>query len=90
MLSREDTPVYEPIVIAQSVVIWRAYDGVVRSKLYALLAHWVSTRVTVASTSRSTLWGERGCNKFVPVLGGDGTKIAAPGDLFDQPPDETN
>ena len=34
--------------------------------------------------------GERGCNKFVPVLGGDGTKIAPPRDLFDQAPDEMN
>ena len=33
-------------------------------------------------------WGGRGCHKFVPVLGGDGTKIAPPGDLFDQPPGE--
>ena len=31
-------------------------------------------------------WGEGGCNKFVPVLGGDGTKIASTGDIFDQPP----
>ena len=31
-------------------------------------------------------WGERGCNKYVPVLGGDGTKIAPTGDIFDQPP----
>ena len=32
--------------------------------------------------------GGRGCNKFVPVLGGDGTKTVPPGDLFDQPPGE--
>ena len=31
-------------------------------------------------------WGGRGCRKFVPVLGEDGTKIAPPGDIFDQPP----
>ena len=32
-------------------------------------------------------WGAgRGCNKFVPVLGGDGTKIAPTGNIFDQPP----
>ena len=30
----------------------------------------------------------RGCRKFVPVLGGDGTKIVPPGDIFDQPPGE--
>ena len=31
-------------------------------------------------------WGGRGCNIFVPVLGGNGTKIAPSGDMFDQPP----
>ena len=30
--------------------------------------------------------GGRGCNIFFPVLGGDGTKIAHTGDIFDQPP----
>ena len=33
-------------------------------------------------------WGGRGCQKYVPVLGGDGTKIATPGDIFDQPSGE--
>ena len=28
------------------------------------------------------------CHKFVSVLGGDGTKIASPGNIFDQPPSE--
>ena len=36
--------------------------------------------------TRSTIWGGgRGCNKFVLVLGGNGTKIAPTGDMFDQP-----
>ena len=40
-------------------------------------------------TESFNIWGGgRGCNKFFPVLGGDGTKIAPPGDLFDQPPGE--
>ena len=30
--------------------------------------------------------GGGGCHKFVPVLGGDGTRIAPPGEIFDQPP----
>ena len=30
-------------------------------------------------------WGRAGCDKFVPVLGGNGTKIAPTGDIFDQP-----
>ena len=30
--------------------------------------------------------GRRGCNNFVPVLRGDGTKIVPTGDIFDQPP----
>ena len=38
--------------------------------------------------SRSTIGGGRGCNKFVPVLGGDGTRMAPPGDLYDQSPRE--
>ena len=38
--------------------------------------------------TRSTIGGGRECNIFVPVLGVDGTKIASPGDLFDQPPFE--
>ena len=29
--------------------------------------------------------GGRGCNNFVPVLGGDGTKIAPTGDIFNKP-----
>ena len=33
-------------------------------------------------------WRGRGCSKFVSVLGGDGTKIAPLGDLFDQPSGE--
>ena len=37
--------------------------------------------------SRSMIGGGgRGCHIPPPVLGGDGTKIAPPGDLFDQPP----
>ena len=32
--------------------------------------------------SRSAI---EGCRKFVPVLGGGGTKIASTGDIFDQP-----
>ena len=38
--------------------------------------------------SRSTIEGRRGCHKFVPVLGEDGTKIAPSEDLFDQPTGE--
>ena len=30
--------------------------------------------------------GGRGYNKFVPVLGGNGTKIAPTGDILGQPP----
>ena len=34
--------------------------------------------------------GGGGCHKFVPILGGDGTKIAPPGDIFDQLPGKMN
>ena len=34
---------------------------------------------------KTTTIGEgRGCNKFVPVLGGNGTKIAPTEDIFDE------
>ena len=35
-----------------------------------------------AGLKDSDRWG---CRKFVPVLGRDGTKIAPPGDIFNQP-----
>ena len=41
-----------------------------------------------AFMSRSTIGEGWGYHKFVPVLGRDGTKIAPPGDLFDQSPGE--
>ena len=31
-------------------------------------------------------WGGRGCRIFVPVLAGNGTKKAPPGETFGQPP----
>ena len=37
-------------------------------------------------TDKFNDWGGRGCNIFVPVMGGNGTKIAPTGDRFDQPP----
>ena len=45
-------------------------------------------RVGVGGRRSSCDWGGRGCRKIVPVLGGDGTKIAPPGDIFDQSPGE--
>ena len=38
--------------------------------------------------TRSTNEGGSGCNKFVPVLRGKGTKIAPTGYIFDQLPGE--
>ena len=36
--------------------------------------------------TRSTIEGGRGCNEFVPVSRGNGTKLAPTGYIFDQPP----
>ena len=44
--------------------------------------------VPVPVPTRSTIKGGRGCNNFVPVLGGDGTKTSPTGDIFDKPPGE--
>ena len=38
--------------------------------------------------TRSTIERGRGCNEFVPVLRGNGTKIAPTGDICDQLPGE--
>ena len=35
-------------------------------------------------------WGGRGCRTFVPVLGGEPTKIPPPGDMLDQYPGQMN
>ena len=40
----------------------------------------------VATSDPFNDWGEAGNSNFVPVLGGDGTKIAPTGDIFGQPP----
>ena len=43
----------------------------------------------VVGREAQRLWeGGGGRHQFVPVLGEDGTKIAPPGNLFDQPPGE--
>ena len=41
-----------------------------------------------AGETRSTIGEGQGCNDFVPVLGGNATKIVPTGDIFDQPPDQ--
>ena len=46
-------------------------------------------RLLASSNESFNDWGGgRGCHKFVPVLGGDGTKIDPHGDLRDQPSSE--
>ena len=43
-----------------------------------------------AAESFNDWGGGRGFHNFVSVLEGDGPKIAPPGDIFEQPPGETN
>ena len=54
--------------------------GLMNDIFVPLVNHWLA--------SRSMTGGGWGCHKFAPVLGGDGTKIVRPGDIFDQPPGE--
>ena len=51
-------------------------------------AEWLARENIKRLTTRSTIEGWGGCNKFVPVLGGDGTKRSPTGDIFDQSPGE--
>ena len=46
---------------------------------------WAGTLLRMSGGPVQRL-GWRGCNKFLPVLGGNGTKIAPTEDIFDQPP----
>ena len=46
----------------------------------------VSSKGVAEARQVQRLGGGRGCNIFVPVLGGNGTKIAPTGDRFDQTP----
>ena len=50
------------------------------------MEHTDFTCVVILSPPRSTIEEGRGCNNFVPVLIGNGTKIDPIGDIFDQPP----
>ena len=51
---------------------------------HAVMCHLIHTHTHTHDPFND--WGGRGCNKFVPVLGGNGTKIAPTWDIFDQPP----
>ena len=53
---------------------------------YSAFIQYSKVMLSRMVASRSTIGGGRGCNKFVPVLGGNSTKIAPTGDIFDQPP----
>ena len=46
----------------------------------------IVTLQIIRPMSRLTIGGGGGCNKFVPVLGRNGTKTAPTGDIIDQPP----
>ena len=50
----------------------------------------MSRRTNILTTSDpfNDWGGGRGCNKFVPVLGENGTEITPTEDIFDQPPSQ--
>ena len=49
------------------------------------LIGWLLSPFPSSTVESFNDWGGWGCRKFVPVFGGDGTKNASPGDIFDQP-----
>ena len=57
----------------------------------ALYSFRNTRKVTISTVSVESFsdWGG-GCRKFVPVLGGGGTKIASTGDIVDQPSGEVS
>ena len=49
-----------------------------------VVRHHLFPQKPPGSESFNDWGGGRGCHKIVPVLGGDGTKIAPTGGIFDQ------
>ena len=65
--------------------VWDAMEPALRARLGSVTLHDAETSLEPFND-----WGGRGCHNLVPVLEGDGMKIASPGDVFDQPPGEIN
>ena len=66
------------------------YEISMYTAICAVSPNGVNSRVRVRSETRSTIERGRGCNKIVPVLRGNGTKIAPTGDICVQPPGEVS
>ena len=67
---------------------FKQHEGVDFSETFApnVSSSCVRLLSAIACEDKFNDLGGRGCNIFVPVLGGNGTKIAPTGDIFDQPP----
>ena len=65
------------LVLCVTNVFW-GIDVIIIYRFYVYLS-------VICDQSRSTIGEGRGCHKFVNGFGGDGTKIAPPEDIFDQP-----
>ena len=71
----------DEVLVTSLVEIFRSDVGQV-----VLSRNLVDADIFLLHETRSTTEGGRGCNNFVPVLRGNGTKIDPTGDIFDQPP----
>ena len=82
-------PKYDGYNLRAGEIVWSTRIGAIESydrrSSFSLL--YISTTVLLSYSDQFNDWGGGGHN-FVPVLGGESTKIASLGDLFDQPPNE--
>ena len=74
-LIRMSVPAHKNLLV-RNIVSMSSHRAISRARLYEVIE------------SFNDWGGGWGRHKFVPVLGGDDTKVAPPGDLFDQPPGE--
>ena len=70
--------------IQYNTIVMIVYDN----KCHRTIPQYIMGYSVVHKNEPFNDWGGRGCHRFVPVLGGDGTKIAPRGNLFDEPPGE--
>ena len=70
---------------AKNLILWVQYSTTVITKFHLPFVFFTCSSLCGGPVQRLG-GGGRGCNKFVPVLGENGTKIAPPGDIFDQSP----
>ena len=85
-LSKADWPQNQVEIAEMRGIPYREAEGALMWVANITRPGLAYTAHTLAKFGPFQRLGGRGCNSYVPVLGGDGTKIAPTWNIFDQPP----